>query len=111
MFNIDNINSFREAKLFWVDEFGDPDYLHREDLTDIENVLNEFDVELKRLKKEIESHEVNNYKLNRVITLHFVVDVGNQYLEEAHQLCYEEDLEKEFEKIDNFSDENSYWED
>ena len=111
----DKINSYKDAKRFLMNNFGEPDYFSRpEDITDVEEYLNEFRNEydeLQRYIKNTDSERLNQYKLNRNISLHFLLTAGDDYLQKLHDVVYNKDYEEQLNAVDELVEEESYWPD
>ena len=117
--NEDNINSVAHAKSFLNDKFGEASYHSRpEDLTDVTEYLDSIQEELEELQRYINRVEnpdnLNHYKLNRSISLYFIVKAGDSYLELLHEVVnsmYEKELETcdsifEPDELEDFYDRN-----
>jgi hypothetical protein len=98
----DTINSNKDAREYWVNEFGSPEFFSSyEELTDPEMKLEEYKKEYEKLQHEVNIREVgtiNEFKINRNIELHFLVHEGEPYLIEcANQVeLVEKDLVEEY---------------
>jgi len=98
----DTINSNKEAREYWENEFGSPEFFSSyEELTDPEMKLEEFKSEYKKLQHEVNIREVgtiNEFKINRNIELHFLIHEGEPYLVECAEKVelVENDLVEEY---------------
>jgi len=83
------INSNKEALDYWVNEFGSPEYFSSyNELMDVENQLENFKEEHSKLQHEIELRDekyMNEYKIDRNIDLHFLIETGKNYLKDCEQ--------------------------
>ncbi len=106
------INSTKDARRYWEEEFGLPEYFSSlGELTDVELKLVDLQTEQEKLNREIQSRDatyINEYKINRAIELHFLVEMGNKYIEECSTVTgrVENDLESDFSQ--DFSDDNLF---
>lgn len=91
-----------EALSYWNNEFGLPEYYSSfDEIFDPEAKLGELMLEKQKLEREIANRNVesvNHFTINRLIELHFLVEMGNKYIEECSIVAgrVEEDLESEF---------------
>lgn len=76
------VNSKNEAMNFWLTNFGEPDYFSTtQDADAIESLLSELREDFDSLRKEIARTDTkNHFKLNKAISLHFIVNEGEHYL-------------------------------
>lgn len=97
---IDLINSSLSAKTLWTEEFGEPEFFTVTDIPDVVEELYTLESELKSLETEISRREgeMSHYKLNRAISLHFVIKSGNEYLDKINELVFEGVYEAELEQ-------------
>jgi len=74
------VNSRNEAMNFWLTNFGEPDYFTTpQDVVEIELLIADLQKEFESLKRGIVYNE-NHFKLNKIISLHFVINEGEHYL-------------------------------
>ncbi|MFA6569970.1 MAG: hypothetical protein WCT77_01900 [Bacteroidota bacterium] len=98
------INSDLDALTYWNEEFGLPEYfVSFKEVYDVDDKLEEFKNEKKELEHEIQVRDVqylNQFKLNRAIELHFLIEVGNKYIRECALTAEsrEKKLEADFEE-------------
>lgn len=91
-----------EAVSYWNNEFGLPEYYSSyTEIFDAETKLGELMLEKQKLEREIANRNVesiNQHIINRLIELHFLVEMGNKYIEECSMVAgrVEDDLESEF---------------
>ena len=98
---INSINSYLSAKTLWTEEFGEPEFFAQADIPDVVEELYTLESELKSLEVEISRRDnISHYKLNRTISLHFVIKSGNEYLDTINELVYEGVYEAELEQSD-----------
>ena len=109
---IDSVNSFNDAIIFWNTEYGRPDiYSRQEHITTIMDTLLKYEEELDTLEryvKNVEYENINHYKLNRCITLHFIVTAAEQYITKLNNVVNDNMYEDELEKLNKKSPIN--WE-
>ena len=76
------VNSRHDAMNFWLTVFGEPDYLSTlEDADEIESLLSDLREEFDSLEREIKrTNTSNQFKLNKVTSLYFVINEGEHYL-------------------------------
>jgi hypothetical protein len=101
------INSTKDARRYWEEEFGLPEYFSSfGELTDVEIKLADLQTEQEKLNREIQSRDatyINEYKINRAIELHFLTEVGFTYLEKCIlQIDTPDDLNEN--EIDSYED-------
>lgn len=104
LINIDSVNSSEEGYEFWTIEYGKPDILSKpEDITAVMDTLLYYEDELRSLETEISRRngDLPQYKLNRAIVLHFIVEAAEKYLEILNSVVYDTMYEKEIEKLDS----------
>jgi hypothetical protein len=98
------INSDIDAITYWNDEFGLPEYfVSFNEVQEVDDKLEEFKNEKKELEHEIKVRDVqyiNQFKINRVIELHFLIEIGDKYLKECALTAEskEENLVSDFEE-------------
>lgn len=114
MTEINEINSNTEAIDYWFNNYGEPDYFsNRQDVTDVETQFHEFHTEFESLQREISRYDVNHHKMNKVISLYFLIRAGEAYLQKLNDVVYNNVYEEELEKLDliqeNYNDPR-YWE-
>ena len=98
---INLINSSLSAKTLWTEEFGEPEFFTATDIPDVVEELYTLESELKSLETEISRRDdMSHYKLNRAISLHFVIKSGNEYLDTINELVFEGVYEAELEQVD-----------
>ena len=111
--NENKINSYFDAEKFLMNMFGEPDYFSRpEDVTEVEEYLdmyrNEYD-ELQRYIKNVSFENLNQYKINRNIALHFLLNAGDEYLRILHDCVYSKEYEEQLEALDEVVEGKGYW--
>lgn len=76
------VNSKNDAMNFWLTNFGEPDYFSTiQDADAIESLLSELREDFDSLKREISRTDTKNqFKLNKAISLHFILNEGEHYL-------------------------------
>ena len=98
------INSYSDANTFIKNMFGDPDYFSKaEDITDVEEYLDEFRTELETLEryvKNVEYKNINHFKLNRSITLHFLLEAGDDYIELLREVIDTKQYEVQLDELE-----------
>lgn len=106
------LTSEAEALSYWNTEFGLPEYYssHTE-IFDAETKLGELMLEKQKLEREIANRNVesvNNYTINRLIELHFLVEMGNKYIEKCTIVIdgVEDDLKSDLSR--DFNDDNLF---
>jgi flagellar biosynthesis chaperone FliJ len=81
---IDIVNSFEDAVDFWVMSYGTPDcFSTKEDVTKVMEVFAQYGEELETLEryaKNVAYQNANHYKLNKCISLHFIVEAAEHYI-------------------------------
>ena len=93
------INSEADARLYWTTLFGEPEYFSSfDELRDIDDMLEKLKAEKSILETEISHRDVkymNEFKINRAIELHFLIECGIKYLDECSEeaIVVEKDLE------------------
>jgi hypothetical protein len=91
-----NINSYHDAESFMMTKFGEPDYFTKsEDITQVEEYLNPFREELESLEryvKNVSDENVNHFKLNRSISLHYLLRAGTDYIELLQDVVYDKEI-------------------
>lgn len=101
-----------EALSYWNKEFGSPEYYSSStEIFDAETKLNAFVLEKQKLEREIANRNiesVNHYTINRLIELHFLVKMGNKYIEKCSMVAgiVEDDLVNKYSR--DFSDDNLF---
>ena len=103
-----------DATKFWNDNFGTPDYFSKaEDFTEISELLIELSDELDSLEREVKriGDNMNAYRMNRTIALHFTVEAGQEYLRKLNDVVYDNTYEAELEKLDSITKNCNYFED
>lgn len=109
------INSYHNAEVFLQNMFGEPDYFSKtEDITEIEEYLNQFRTEhesLERYAKNVSYENANQFKLNRCIALHFLLKAGDDYIGLLHDVVYSNDYEKQLAELDEVVDSVPEWND
>ena len=111
------INSYKDAENFLMEFFGEPDYFSTpENISEIEEYLNMFRDEFDELKEYINRVNLKNiaqYKINRTISLHFLLTAGEDYIGLLHDFVYtklyEEQLNTLNDDIINDKWQNEYW--
>lgn len=106
------INSEEDALAFWIEEYGEPNsFISFDELADVEIKLAYLKLEDESLKREIASRDVfhmNEYKINKSIELHFLLEAGSRYFDACAEYAgmQEERLEKEYDR--DFREYNDY---
>ena len=92
-----------EAESYWDNEYGDSNsYTDYDQVTSIETQIKLFEDELTSIEKEIQSRSLENmnqFKINRAIELHFLLKSGRKYLFD----CILKIEEKEESLVDEYS--------
>ena len=97
------INSEKEALDFWINGFGESvAYTSFDQLKDVDDKLNGLRDEYKELNFEIQSRDVSKmaeFKINRAIELHFLIEAGDKYFNECGNKLekYQEEFEPAYE--------------
>jgi len=112
------VNSLKEANDFWINMFGDPVSFSRyDDLLDVEEKIIDLKNENDTLNKEIQSRDVskmNEYKINRAIELHFLINAGDKYFSECgkqvelHELVLEPEYENSYIPYDPYREDGLF---
>ena len=101
------INSKADARAYWEEEFGSPEYFSSfDELTDVEVKMADLQIEKDRIDREIKSRDtdhMNEYTINRAIELHFLIEVGSVYFEECIIQAGREEDAREHE-FDDYED-------
>jgi hypothetical protein len=113
---VNSVNAYSHAEALWIDTFGEPDYFSS--MSDVNDAQIQYDIlneEFISLQSEIEQRDtVTQYKLNRVVALHFMILSGDDYMTKILDVVYEGTLETELEGVnidDTISDTKKYpWE-
>ena len=110
------INSKEDALHYWNDEYGLPESFSSFD------ELNDVEDEIKALKKEKESVDyaikhrdlkyMNEFTINRAIELHFLIEVGDKYLEDCHSeaTIADKDLDRDYKDEFDYSNKDDLFE-
>ena len=106
------INSKSDALSYWYNKFGEPQYFSSfNELTDIGTHLEELRKEKEEVDYAVKNRDpkyMNEFTIDRSIELHFLIEVGDTYLEACTEstTVVENEMESEYEK--DFSDDDLF---